>query len=212
MTGLIATAQGFYADLARDNTKAWWEAHKETYDTRLKAPALALLETLSPRLQGLTGLPIRTKLFRPHRDVRFSKDKTPYNTHLHMMWSVQAGARQNPVFFFGIGLGYVTSGAGIMGLDKPVLEDWRRVVDLDTERVLGIVEEVEAKGFTLREPALNRVPPPYDAEHRAGRLLRMKEVTAGKELAPDGGLEGALMAAFTEVWPLNRVLIEVAEA
>ena len=74
---LISDAKTFLRDLALNNTRDWFHAHKTVYDTKLRDPAKALLEEMSPRLSTLTGCPISTKLFRPHRDVRFSKDKTP---------------------------------------------------------------------------------------------------------------------------------------
>ena len=73
-------------------------SNKTVSMTELRDPAKALLEELSPRLASLTGFRVTSKLFRPHRDVRFSKDKTPYTTHLHMMWTVQSGSRQDSAF------------------------------------------------------------------------------------------------------------------
>lgn len=209
---LIPDAQSFYSALNADNTRDWWQAHKATYDTQLKGPALALLDKLSPALADLTGTPIKSKLFRPHRDVRFSKDKTPYTTHLHMMWQIAGNAPQNPVFFFGIGIDYVTTGAGMMGFDKSVLNNWRKMVDLDTARISGIIKNVEDQGFTLWEPTLKRVPPPYGQDHPAARLLRMKGLVAGRELAGTGPLPARILESFRALWPLNDMLISIAEA
>lgn len=209
---LITDARAFFASLSQNNTRDWWAENKSTYDNKLKAPALALQDALSPPLSKLTDTPIKSKLFRPHRDVRFSKDKTPYNTHLHMMWQIESDAPQNPVFFFGIGQDYVTTGAGMMGFDKPVLSNWRKMVDLDTDRIIGIVGGLEKQGFALREPALKRVPPPFDKDHPAARLLRMKGVTASRELAGDGPLPDQILSTFQSLWPLNDLLISIAEA
>ncbi|WP_342078531.1 TIGR02453 family protein [Yoonia sp. SS1-5] len=209
---LLPQARAFLTALAANNNRDWWQDNKTDYDTRLKAPALALLEAITPDLRRLTGAPITTKLFRPHRDVRFSKDKTPYNTHLHMMWQVASDAPQNPVFFFGIGLDYVTTGAGMMGFDKPVLTNWRKMVDLDTARIKGTVDALVADGFKFREPALKRVPPPFDKDHPAADLLRMKGCVASRECPGTGELADEIRAAFTALWPLNALLISIAEA
>jgi len=209
---LIPDARSFLAELGENNTRDWWQENRATYDAKLKAPAQALLETLSPELGQIADAPVKSKLFRPHRDVRFSKDKTPYNTHLHMMWQVDAGAPQNPVFFFGIGLDYITAGAGIMGFDKPVLINWRQMVDLDTDRIQGIIKGLTDKGYALREPDLKRVPPPYDKEHPAADLLRMKSVTGSRELDASAKLPDELLRSFRELWPLNALLISIAEA
>lgn len=206
---LPADARTFLNAVARNNTRDWWAENKATYEAKLKAPALELLEILTPRLAALADCPVKPKLFLPHRDVRFSKDKTPYTTHLHMMWATQSGARQSPVFYFGIGLDYVTAGVGMMGFDKPVLDDWRKMVDLDAARISGIVAAVEAQGFSLREPALKRVPPPYDKAHPQERLLRMKGVVASRDVT-DVSVDG-LMEAFTAGWPINELLISIAD-
>src|ERR1700761_4398338 len=73
-TGIPIAALDFYEDLEADNSKAFWTAHKSIYDESVKAPFEALLAELAPEFGA-------AKLFRPYRDVRFAKDKTPYKTH-----------------------------------------------------------------------------------------------------------------------------------
>ncbi len=210
-TPLVDAAQQFYADLGLNNTKQWWEENRATYDDVLKPDALALLDRLAQPVSALIGHPVTTKLFRPYRDVRFSKDKTPYQTHLHMMWQVQdPDARQSPVYFFGIGTDYVTAGAGLMGFDKPVLEDWRKFVDLDGPRISGIIDTLTTGGYGLREPALKRVPAPFPADHPLGGLLRMKGIVASREIGASDDLDAALIATFCELTPLNTLLLQVA--
>ncbi|MEL6571588.1 MAG: TIGR02453 family protein [Pseudomonadota bacterium] len=210
---LIPTARKFYAALDTENTKDWWQANRGPYDDVLKPGALALLEEMSGPLSRICGTPVTTKLFRPHRDVRFSKDKRPYNTHLHMMWQITGDARQLPVFFFGVGIDYVTAGAGMMGFEKPVLEDWRKFVDLDTDRIMGIMAEIQAKGYRKRDPELKRVPSTYAKDHPGGELLKHKGLTVSGELPGDAAdLVSALTAAFTDLWPVNALLLQVAES
>lgn len=209
---LISDARGFLARLAAHNSRDWFQAHKAEYEAGLRDPAQALLADLAPKLADLTGHPVGTKLFRINRDVRFSKDKTPYNTHLHMMWPVQAGARQDPALFFGIGLDYVTVGAGLMGFDKAVLEDWRKLADGDAGFLRGPLSAAQAKGYTLRDPELKRVPKPYAPDHPAGDLLRHKSIVVTGELGDSAALPGDLMAGFADLWPVADMLLGVAEA
>ena len=213
LRSLVPSARTFYMALEANNTKDWWQENRATYDDVLKPGALELLNRMQEPLAQITGAPVTAKLFRPHRDVRFSKDKRPYNTHLHMMWQMTGDARQLPVFFFGIGLDYVTAGAGMMVFEKPVLEDWRKFVDLDTDRITGIITDVTAKGYTLRPPELKRVPPSYDKDHPAAELLRQKGLTVSGELPEDTtDLPKALTAAFSDLWPINALLVQVAES
>ena len=73
-TGFPVAALDFYDDLEVDNTKSFWEKHKQTYAECVKAPMTALCAALEPEFGD-------AKVFRPYRDVRFAKDKTPYKTH-----------------------------------------------------------------------------------------------------------------------------------
>ena len=100
----------------------------------------------------------------------------------------------------------------MMGFEKPVLENWRQFADLDHKRLLGIFDDLKAKGYGFREPGLKRVPNAYDKDHPAGELLRMKGVVCSKDIGTPADLEGTVMAAFKELWPLNALLIQVAEA
>ena len=72
--GFPVAALDFYDDLEVDNTKSFWEAHKHVYAESVRAPMTALCASLEPEFG-------KAKIFRPYRDVRFAKDKTPYKTH-----------------------------------------------------------------------------------------------------------------------------------
>ena len=73
-TGFPVSALDFYDDLEVENTKSFWESHRTTYDEAVRAPMVALVAALEPEFGS-------AKVFRPYRDVRFAKDKTPYETH-----------------------------------------------------------------------------------------------------------------------------------
>ncbi len=209
---LIATAQTFYTRLAANNTRDWWLAHKDTYDTGLNRPALALLDALVGPLSDLAWAPVVPRLFRPNRDVRFSKDKSPYNTHLHMMWTVQAGGRQDPAFFFGIAPDYVTAGGGIMGFDKPMLDDWRTFVGLDVKRVGPVLTGAVAQGFGFWDPELKKVPAPYPADHPLGEFLRMKRCVGSRDIGVGARLPDDLMTTFRAFAPVIDLLQTISRA
>jgi uncharacterized protein (TIGR02453 family) len=206
MAMLIADARGFLSALAQDNTKLWWDAHKATYDAQLKAPALALLDRLAPQIAAIVGHAVTPKLWRPHRDVRFSKDKSPYNTHLHMAWHLAAGGRQDPAVFFGVAPDYVTAGVGVFEFLPKVLPDWRRSLDLDAARVGGLLTQAETAGLGFGEPALKRVPAPYPQDHVLGRFLRMKGLAATREIGATSDPDSAILAVLRDAAPVLAVL------
>src|SRR5688500_3937599 len=85
-TGWPAEAITFYAELEADNTKAFWEEHRALYDRAVKQPFADLSELVAEEFGPL-------HLFRPHRDVRFSKDKSPYKTAAGAVTEGEGGTR-----------------------------------------------------------------------------------------------------------------------
>ncbi|MEO0484699.1 MAG: DUF2461 domain-containing protein [Pseudomonadota bacterium] len=202
---LITDARRFFTALEADNSKAWFQEHKSTYDADLKAPAKALLDTMSAPLEEMCGDPVKSKLYRPHRDVRFSKDKTPYNTHLHMLWGTEPGGPFAPGYFFGVSPSYVTVGVGQMDFGKDGIAAWRQMVDLDGARLAEMLKGLRASGHRVSAPGLKRVPSPFDKDHPHGELLRHKGMTiwsdADETLTVDG-----LRARFEVLTPFVRAL------
>ncbi|MBN9308201.1 DUF2461 family protein [Devosia sp.] len=85
MTGMFGQETiEFLRDLRDNNDSAWFEAQRKRYDTHVKAASRDFVEALRGLLADRYGVEIGTKLFRINRDLRFSADKTPYNTHIQM--------------------------------------------------------------------------------------------------------------------------------
>ncbi|WP_412555020.1 DUF2461 domain-containing protein [Shimia sp. MIT1388] len=203
---LISDSRAFLNSLADNNTKDWFNENKPTYEALLKAPALALLDTMAASLEKQTGQVPSTKLFRPHRDVRFSKDKTPYHLHLHMLWSTP------PVgYFFGIGRDYLSVGGGIMGFDKDRLTHWRAAVDGPKgAQLFDAIADLQAQGARMDDPELKRVPAPFDKDHPQAALLKRKSCTVWFDYEESditkGGLVPQLETTFQNLQPLTQLL------
>lgn len=206
----VPRARQFLSELTQNNTRAWFAANKSTYEAELKRPAMALLEIIAADLARLTAAPVETKLFRPHRDLRFSKDKTPYHTHMHMLWA-SGGA----TWFLGIAPDYVSAGAGVFGFEKQALLRWRETVaGADGDVLATLISGIVHKGARLGAPELKRVPAPYDKDHPAADLLRHKGLTlwfdasedATKNTIEKGGLTTWVNTAFCDLQPLQSAL------
>lgn len=117
-------ARHFLHDLAQNNDRDWFRRHKARYDAEVRRPAERLLDAVAPALEQTAGMPVRSKLFRPHRDIRFSEDKTPFYAHLHAAWSAPDGRG----WYFGLSPDYATAGAGIMRFDAEQTARWRATV------------------------------------------------------------------------------------
>lgn len=205
LSDFLTGARGYLSALEAENTRDWFHTHKSRYDAVIKRPGQALLETLEPVLADWTGAPVRSKLFRPHRDMRFSDDKTPYHTHLHLLWSCADGRG----WFFGLAPDYATAGAGVMAFDGDQADRFRAAVD---DVVEGPALDVAVAGMRVDPPALTRVPAPYPADHARAGLLRHKGLVGWRdgieaELTTDP--KAALLAAFDSLRPLQDWLARV---
>jgi uncharacterized protein (TIGR02453 family) len=159
----------FYEGLEVDNSRGYWQAHKKDYDEHVLAPMQALLGELSDEFgQG--------KIFRPHRDIRFSADKTPYKTQIGGTLAnhgyVQVSTR---------GLA-VASGTYAFATDQ--LARYRRAVALDLPgaALTTIVDDTRKAGLTITAAgALTTAPRGYPRDHPRIELLRMKGLVTWKE-------------------------------
>jgi len=169
-TGIPVAALDFYEDLEADNTKSFWTAHKHIYDEQVKAPLEALATALEPEF----GAP---KFFRPYRDVRFAKDKTPYKTHQGMWFGESARYLQISAAGLFVAAGYWdTSSAQVDRLRRAVADD------VSGAALLRAVASVQKAKFDLGGHQLTRVPSGYPKDHPRAELLKYKSLTAHREL------------------------------
>ena len=207
LSQLLPDARDFLRELEQNNDRGWFQANKARYDSALKRPSEKLLAQLANWLGETHGTVPRTKLFRPHRDVRFSEDKTPYHVHLHMMWSLPDGR----AWMLGISPSYATAGAGMMRFEADQIDRWRAAVDSDRGAQLATM--VREAGWRVDPPALKRPPPPFPADHPREELLRYKGFVAWRDNLEEGLSADPLQTlqeAFTEFSPLMDWLGEIA--
>ena len=165
----------FYEGLEADNSKSYWTDHKAVYDDAVRAPALELLDAV--RKEFGEG-----SIFRPYRDVRFSRDKSPYKTHL----GVAIGRVSGTVYYVQLSSAGLLAAAGIHGPAPDQVERFRAAVDDDkTGHALErIVAKVEDEGYTVGGEELKTAPRGYPKDHPRIRFLRHKGLYASKEWAP----------------------------
>jgi uncharacterized protein (TIGR02453 family) len=166
--GWPAEALDFYEGLEADNSKTYWTAHRAVYDEKVLGPMAELVEELAPEF----GEP---KIFRPYRDVRFSKDKSPYKTN------IAAVVGDGYIQLSANGLG---AGSGMYSMAPDQLGAYRSAVAIDRtggelERVISGIErqDIAVHGHDV----LKTAPRGYQADHPRIELLRYKGVIAWKE-------------------------------
>ncbi|WP_179378155.1 DUF2461 domain-containing protein [Jannaschia marina] len=212
-TEMVERAQAFYGQLARNNTKDWFEARKDDWKRDIEGPAKLLNTIMAEEVSRITGDAHTGKVFRIYRDVRFSKDKTPYKTHLGMTWESGDKDALAPVFYFGVEPDTTVVACGMVGFQGETLRRWRAMVDTWGDRLVEVMAETGADVAHFGPEPLKRVPKPYDPEHPHGDLLRRKALVLSHSL-PAGwretgdGLVAALTDRIETFAPFRRFLVE----
>ncbi len=204
-TGFPADALTFYAGLEADNSRTYWLEHKAVYDHEVKGVMLDLAEALGERFSPVY-------LFRPNRDVRFSKDKSPYKTACGAVHEREGGAI-NYVQISAAGLFVAT---GMYHLAKDQLERLRLAIDDDGTgpAFSSLATELPRHKIELRpgiEPPLKRAPRGISPDHPRIEWLRWKGAIAAKEVGAPRWIHTAAAAPrIIELWdaaePLNQWL------
>ena len=187
----------FYEGLERDNSRSYWTANRDVFESAVRGPMRELLVTLGEQWGPF-------HVFRPNRDVRFSKDKSPYKTALGAVGESERAAH----FYVQISAKGLFVGSGFYQLAPDQLERFRAAVDdgRSGARLVKLVREVEAAGLdvAVRDP-LKTAPRGYAKDHPRVELLRGKGLTAGREFPIRKWLHtAAVRERVVETWAAAR--------
>ena len=169
----------FLTDLKANNSRDWFQTNKPVYEDHVKEPGKRFADALSVALGDLTGHRHHSKIFRINRDIRFSKDKTPYNAHLHIAFKPDIDAGQAPMWFFGLSPTGLAMGCGVFQYEKAHLDRFRQAMSgAKGADLIALSRELDASGIRIGDPDLKRVPNGFDKYHRNGDALRRKGFAA----------------------------------
>src|SRR6185295_4440710 len=230
--GFSPAAIQFLADLAVNNDRGWFQPRKAEYERLLKEPFEAMIAALAERLEA-RGVPMladpKRSPFRIYRDTRFSKDKSPYKSHLGGSFprteaapGVEAGGGHDErahgnggYFHFQPGEMYV--GGGMWQMEKPLLDAFRNAVRDDPDRVRAALEDegfVAWFGGAHPHDSLKRFPPGYPQDHPLASMFLWKDVVFGRRLSDDEVLSPELPDKLAEGYatatPVFRFLANLA--
>ena len=152
--GWPVEALEFFEELEEDNSKAFWQRNKAVYETIVRAPMEALLAELEPDWG-------ESRVFRPYRDVRFSKDKSPYKTAIGARLSAEG----------------LAAGSGMWEMAPDQLDRYREAVadEGSGRKLVSIVAKARAAGLDVTgHDALKTAPKGYPKDHPRIELLRNK--------------------------------------
>lgn len=203
-TGFPDEAFAFYEGLVADNTKAYWTDHKPTYDACVKAPMEGLLAQLEPEFGPAT-------FFRPYRDVRFARDKTPYKEHAAAV--VKDDPAGKSALYVQLGADGLFLGSGYFHTATDQARRLRAAIAADRtgKQLVTILGQLTADGWEIIGERLKRLPKDYDASHPRADLLHHKSLIAGQRLEPaewmhTGECADRVAALWRELLPLGQWL------
>jgi uncharacterized protein (TIGR02453 family) len=200
----------FLGDLKRNNDREWFATNKERYERSVKEPFLSFINDVGPELRGISRnlvadpRPVGGSMFRIHRDVRFSKDKSPYKTHLGAHFPLGKGMAA-PGYYLHLEPGECFVAGGMWMPEPPVLQKIReRIAErpADWKRARRRLDPDEG--------ALKRPPRGFDPAHPLIEDIKRKSFTASVPLSDAQMKRGDLTKTFVrsceQISPLMRFL------
>ncbi len=179
-TGFPKETTQFLTDLKDNNEKEWFDAHKSDFNKHVVDPARSFVSAMGERLREIApdiiaDPRVNKSIFRIYRDVRFSKDKTPYKAHLGIwMWEGYRPKLENSGFYIHIEPPIVMLGTGMYQFTKPLLEQYRQSVVHNRygASLIEALQQVDKVGSaSLGGKHYKRIPRGYDANHERAELL-----------------------------------------
>ena len=198
--GIPVDALDFYEDLEAENSRTWWKANEQRYATSVREPMQALADLLEPEFGP-------AKLYRPHRDVRFSKDKSPYKDHQGALAASTPGLG----FYVQVGADGLLTGGGFYPTGADQLPRFRAAVDdpASGQALQEVVDGLLAAGFDLRGDRVATRPRGVPGDHPRVEILRHKTFFAGRQHgAPDWLTTPAAADHVRDDWRALRPLVD----
>jgi len=195
----------FFKALAKKNRRDWFQAHKGEFEEGWNAPMKLLLSDVKEAVDG--AYPHcdldEPKVFRIFRDVRFSKDKSPYKTHIGGYLPVnRRGKKPTDVpmaLYFHVGATETFGAAGHYMMDPESLDRFRAAVANEErgKELLRLLARLARKGFTVdSHESLKRVPKGYDPDHPRADVLKRKGLVVAFPKMPPGLLATPKLAKW----------------
>ena len=198
--GFGAGAAAWFEGLERDNSKAYFDAHRQVFLEQVRGPFEDLLDELSLEFGG------EPHVFRQHRDIRFSPDKSPYKTRTYGILHDGTGT----AWYASVSATGLYAATGYWRMANDQLERYRAAA---SDELAGLFADVRSAGLELSPPALKTAPRGYRRDHPHAELLRYKDAIAGRALPAGPALESREALEFVAAtWragaPLNAWLAE----
>ena len=211
----------FLGQLKKNNNKAWFDDHRKDYEALFLEPAKQFVAALADPLKSVSKAiqvepRVNGSIMRINRDTRFSKDKTPYKTHLDMMFWEGGGSRDSPCFFMRMTEKELHLGAGMHMFGPDQLKTYRQA--LLNNKIGGAISktigELTKKGYDVGGTHYKNVPRGFDADHPHADLLRHNALWVATTCTLPAAMFGKAAPTycaeqFATMQPLQKWLVHI---
>ena len=209
----------FFKDLAKHNERDWFNGERKRYEASVKKPFMAFVTEVISRvgkIDPLVRITPREAIFRIHRDIRFSEDKSPYKTHAAIQFRHEAGKDAHaPGLYLHLEPGACGAAGGVWRPPMPALRAIRAKVAAEPSRWLDIVRGPALARMERFGERLQRVPAGFAADHPAAEELKYKDWGVWLPLSQKSitatDVKERLGAIYADMRPLLRFLCEALE-
>jgi len=222
--GFSKNTVDFFYKLKRNNNREWFDGNKEDFETQVMEPSRAFVMAMGKRLKSaspnIIAVPrVNKSLFKIHRDIRFSPDKSPYKTHLGIFfWEGNRPRMECSGFYFHLEPPKLILGVGIYAFPRLLLDHYRRsVVHPEHGKELSAILKkiLQIEGNELGGKHYKRVPVGYDPSHPNAQLLLHNGLYVGQETGlPDELYSSRLLdycwGKYRPLAPLHRWLVSMS--
>jgi uncharacterized protein (TIGR02453 family) len=178
-TGFPRAAFDWFSGLEADNSKPYFERTRAVWEREVRDQLEVLLEELADDFGG------RVKMFRPHRDIRFSVDKSPYKTATYGLIIGRPSSEAG--LYAQLSSAGLFAGSGYHTFARDQLERYReKAAGRAGANLEALLDQLSREGFELIGEELKTVPRGYDRDHKSAAVLRRKAVAAGRRIALRG--------------------------
>ncbi len=203
----------FLKDLTANNQREWMQENKKRYEvakTEFKSTVASLISGIADFDESVEGLEPKDCIFRINRDIRFSKDKSPYKTNFGAAMMEGGKKTSNPTYYLHIQPGKSFVAGGVYMPEPDNLKKIRQEIDYNPQELRDIVKEEQFRTLfgEMTGESLKTAPKGYPKDHPNIDLLRMKSFLVSRDLTDKEVLSKDFVSKITEMYhvihPFNQ--------
>ena len=206
----------FLADLSMNNNREWFQANKSRYESDVRDALVGFVADFGDRLKKVSPhmvadpRPSGGSVFRIYRDVRFSKNKSPYKTNAGVHFRHEVGRKvHGPGFYLHLEPGNVFVGAGIWMPDSATIGRVRDAIVANPEKWEGIVNDERFRAvYTLEGDSLKRAPKGFDPDHPLIEDLKRKSFVAMTSFTEEDACSPGFIDVYADACGVARPFSE----